>query len=622
MLKMKKFKEKLSPLHSRFYWVELILIAAWTLLMCLYISPGSFRHAIGFMLHNPLLSLLNLLPIAVLLLVLYFCCGNAFVSGGITNLIFGLLNYVNLLKVDGRDDPFVPADITLLREALQATGEYRLDMHFGIVAIMLLSTAAMIFLGVYLGKNRKHRPLTRVVGAVLCIAVFVTCFFTVYRDKELYASFPVTNPSNISGVFNELGFNYCFLYYMELYSVDKPDGYSEDAVKGYLDDFTPSVADDAKQPQVLFIMCEAFSDLNDNEVFTYSEEEHPLYGYYEVIGSDNCISGHIVVPNFGAGTANTEFDVITGMQTNLISQTSNSALRSFHKGTPSMAHTLASLGYDTLFMHPGDNWFYARDSAMSFLGFDDKLFVDELGTAATFDDGFLDALKAQLESRTANGEKLFTYATTIQNHQAYNYSKYPNVDIPKVQTSVSLSAEAEEYLSVYSYGIKCSSDMLLELTEYLNSLDEPYVLVFFGDHLPNLGPDYLSYRELGLDIGENSTSEQILDSCSVPYLIWGNDAYLDGSTMAEECASLDLPADGRISACYLGATVMELIGYGDADAFTSFLCELRRELPVIKNGIVCRATGEISNEPTAAEQELINKLHCWQYYRMISEKTS
>lgn len=619
---MKKFKEKLSPLHSRFYWLELLLIALWTLLMCMYISPGSFRHALGFMLHNPLLPLLNLLPIAVLLLVLYFCCGNAFVSGGVTNLIFGLLNYVNLLKVDGRDDPFVPADITLLREALQATGEYRLDMHFGIVAIMLLSTAAMIFLGVYLGKNRKHRPVVRIVGAVLCLAVFVTCFFTVYRDKELYASFPVTNPSNISGVFNELGFNYCFLYYMELYAVDKPDGYSEDAVKGYIDDFTPSVAHDAKQPQVLFIMCEAFSDLNDNAVFTYSDDEHPLHGYYEVIGSDNCISGHIVVPNFGAGTANTEFDVITGMQTNLISQTSNSALRSFHKGTPSMAHTLGALGYDTLFMHPGDNWFYARDSAMSFLGFDDKLFVGDLGTAATSDDGFLDALKAQLESRTANGEKLFTYATTIQNHQAYNYSKYPNVDIPKVQTSVNLSAEAEEYLSVYTYGIKCSSDMLLELTEYLNSLDEPYVLVFFGDHLPNLGPDYLSYRELGLDIGDNSTSEQILDSCSVPYLIWGNDAYLDGSTMAEECASLNLPSDGRISACYLGATVMELIGYGDADAFTSFLCELRRELPVIKNGIVCRANGEISNEPTAAEQELINKLHCWQYYRMISEKAS
>lgn len=615
-------KKKLSPLHSRFFWVELMLIALWVLLMCLYIEPGSFTYSLGFMLHNPILFVLNILPIALLLLLLYFCCGNAFISGGVVNLIFGLLNYVNLLKVDGRDDPFIPADITLLREALQATGEYRLDMHFGIVALILLSTALFIFLGIALGKNRKHRRLVKVIGIVLVLALFFTCFFTVYRDKDLYASFPVTSYSNVTAVFNELGFNYCFLYNMELYAVDKPDNYSEAEVKGYIDDFAATEPETETRPQVLFIMCEAFSDLNDNEVFTYSEEEHPLYGYYKVIESANCISGHIVVPNFGAGTANTEFDVISGMQTNLISQTSNSALRSFHKGTPSMAHVLSQLGYDTLFMHPGDSWFYNRDSAMSFLGFDDKLFVEDLGTAATSDSGFLSSLKAQLESRTANGEKLFTYATTIQNHQAYNYSKYPSLDIPKVQTSVSLSAEAEEYLSVYTYGIRCSSDMLLELTEYLNSLDEPYVLVFFGDHLPNLGPDYLSYRELGLDIGVNNTPEQILESCSVPYLIWGNDAYLNGDSMESRCEALELPSDGRISACFLGAAVMELLDYDGLDAYTSFLCELRRELPVIKSGIVCRADGEISDSLTDLDTELINKLNCWQYYRMISEKAS
>ncbi len=619
---MKKIREKLHPVHAKLFWLELVLIAFWVLLMCVYIQPSGFRYSLGFMYHSPLLIILNILPIAVLLLVLYFCCGNAFISGGIVNLIFGLLNYVNMLKIDGRDDPFVPADITLLREALQATGEYRLDMHYGIVAIILLSTAAMILLGVCLGKNRKHRPLTKVIGIVLSLALFFTCLFTVYRDKELYASFPVSSIYNVTSIFNELGFNYCFIYNLELYSVDKPEDYSKAEIEGYIDDFIPLYPEGGKEPQVLFIMCEAFSDLNSNEVFTYSEEEHPLYGYYKVIDSANCISGHIVVPNFGAGTANTEFDVISGMQTNLISQTSNSALRSFHKNTCSTAHLLGSLGYDTLFMHPGDSWFYNRDSAMSFLGFDDKLFKNELGGGAVPDDGFLEVLKSQLESRTANGEKLFTYATTIQNHQAYNYSKYPNIDIPKVQTSVELSAAAEEYLSVYTYGIKCSSDMLLSLTEYLNSLDEPYVLVFFGDHLPNLGPDYLSYRELGLDIGENSTPEQMVETCSVPYLIWGNDAYLDGSSMESLTEGLDLPSDGRMSACYLGATVMELLGYDGLDAYTSFLCELRRELPVIKNGIVGRADGELSADPTAEEARLVNKLNCWQYYRMVEEKTA
>lgn len=619
---MKTLKNKLLPIHDRFAWAELLLMLAWIFLMCVYVAPGSFTASLRIMLENPLLLFLNILPPAVLLLVLYFATANSFVSGGITNLLFGLLNYVNLLKIDGRDDPFVPADITLLREALTATGEYRLDMHWGIVAIMLLSAAAMIALGVVLGRGKRPGKPVRLVGSLLALALFFGCFFTLYRDRELYANFPVSNPYNITTVFNELGFNYCFLYNAELYSVDKPEGYDQAEIEKCIDEFEPTSPESGDRPQVLFIMCEAFSDLYANEVFTYTEEDSPLSAYYKVTQSPNCVSGKIVVPNFGAGTANTEFDVIGEMQTNLISRTSNSALRSFHKSTPSMAYVMRELGYGTLFMHPGDSWFYNRDSAMSFLGFEDKLFVEDFGDNSHLDTVFLDKLKSELSLRTANGEKLFTYATTIQNHQAYNYAKYPGTDIPPVSTSVQLSDEAQEYLSVYGYGIKCSSEMLLELTEYLNSLDEPYVLVFFGDHLPNLGPDYLSYRELGLDIGENETPEQVLDSCSVPYLIWGNDAYLDGNTMAELCESLELPQDGRISACFLGSAVLELLDYDGCDAYTSFMCELRRELPVIKNGIVCRADGEITDAPTQEEQELIDKLHCWQYYRMISEKTA
>ncbi len=619
---MKTLKNKYLPFHDRFAWAELILMLVWIFLMCVYIEPGSFMAAMRIMLHNPLLLFLNILPPAVLLLVLYFATANSFISGGVTNLIFGLLNYVNLLKIDGRDDPFVPADITLLREALTATGEYRLDMHYGIVAILLLSSAALLILGIVIGRGKRPHAAVRVGGALLSLAVFFGCFFTLYRDRELYASFPVSNQYNITTVFNELGFNYCFLYNTELYSVDKPEGYSQSDIEKCIDEFEPTAPETGERPQVLFIMCEAFSDLFDNELFTYTAEDSPLSGYFKVTESPNCISGKIVVPNFGAGTANTEFDVIGEMQTNMISRTSNSALRSFHKNTPSVAYLMRSLGYGTLFMHPGESWFYNRDSAMSFLGFEDRLFVGEFGENPYIDATFLAELKAELSSRTSDGEKLFTYATTIQNHQAYNYTKYPGTDIPPVETDIELSAAAQEYLSVYGYGIKCSSDMLLELTEYLNTLDEPYVLVFFGDHLPNLGPDYLSYRELGLSVGKNETPEQVLDTCSVPYIIWGNDAYLKGESMADRAEKLDLPEDGRISACFLGSTVMELLGYDGCDAYTSFMCELRRELPVIKSGIVCRADGEITDSPTKEEQELVNKLHCWQYYRMITEKTS
>ena len=613
-------KNKLIEKHNKLIWLELIMLMGWIFVMQFYISPGDFVWSIKHMILNPALLALNLLPIAAILLAVYFLCRNSFIAGAVTNAVFGLMSYTNLLKIEGRDDPFVPADIALLREAIDATGEYRLDMHYGIIALILLSTAVFVLLGIYLGRTEKNSKRGRILGAAVSLCVLAASIPTAYSSGKLYDSFPTSELYNVTASFNELGFNYCFLHNLNLYGIDKPEGYSAAEVEGYIDSFEPEDAPEVK-PQILMIMCEAFSDLNDNEAFDYTEEESPLHCYHLVRDSENCIGGEIVVPNFGAGTANTEFDVITGMQTNLISDTSNSALRTFHKDIPSAAQLLKSAGYDTFYMHPGLSWFYNRDSAMSHIGFDDKEFVDDFADKSGLDTVYLDELLKQLTVRTASGEKLFTYSTTIQNHQAYVYSKY-GFELPKVQTKMQLSPAAEEYLSVYTYGIKCSSEMLYELTERLNALSEPYMLVFFGDHLPNLGADYLSYRELGLDIGDGGTAEQLVSSCTVPYIIWVNDAYKNSIDFDAAVASLELPADGRISASFLGEIALELAGFDKTDAYMSFLGELRRETPIIKTGIVGTPDGKLVTEPSDDQNELISKMHCWQYYRMKTEKIS
>ena len=600
--------------RRRIVWLELTAMAVWIFLMGIYISPGSFRGTMSCMAQNPLLIFLNILPVIAMLLIVYYIGSNSFIAGGITNFFFGFMSYINLLKIDGRDDPFVPADIALLREALQATGEYRLDMHFGIVALVILSTALFIFLGIRLGKAGRCTVTARIIRIALCLVVFLTAFFTIYRDNDTYNRFPVSVNYNVTAAFDELGFNYCFLHNFDLYSIDRPDSYSRSEVESYIDSFSP--LQQKSKPQVLMIMCEAFTELTLNDAFNYSDAQQPLKSYLAVRDSANCISGKIVVPNFGAGTANTEFDIIAGMQTNMLSDTSNSALRTFHKEIPTVASALSSQGYDTFYFHQGQSWFYNRNSALSFMGIDSLRF-DEGQTWS--DEDFLTELKAELESRTSGGEKLFTYATTIQNHQAYNYAKYGS-SIPAAQTKTALSAEAEECVSVYSYGLKCSSDMLLELTEYLNTLSEPYILVFFGDHQPNLGAGYQGFKELGMDIGQLDTPEQVVETHSAPFIIWGNDAYLHGRSMAEVARALDLPADHRVSACFLGEIAMELAGAGQVDPYFSFLGELRRSCPVIKTGIVGSPSGALTETPSESALQLIGKMHCWQYFRLVDQK--
>lgn len=593
-----KNTNKLRALHARSAWAELIIIILWVFAMCVYIAPSSFTASVKFMARNPMLILLNILPIAVLTLLVYFLFSNTFAAGAASNIVFGLLSYANLLKIDGRDDPLVPADVLEIREALKASGDYRLDMHPKIIAILAVSSILLIVLAILLGRGKKRPVLPRVIGIVLCCGIFAAAYAKLYTDKELYASFPVSSEYNVTSIFGELGFNYCFLYNFDMYSVDRPDGYSADKVESYISEQYTEPAEGV-QPQIIMVMCEAFNDVTDADAFTYSEQDDPMRGFYDVASSPNCVSGHIVVPNFGAGTANTEFDVITGMQTNLISKASNSALRSIHRDIPSMVSLLDDMGYNSLYFHPGNSWFYNRNSAMSHLGFKEKIFVEDLDDKSNMDDVFLRHLEQFTDERTQNGEKQFTYATTIQNHQAYTYSKY-SFDVPRVQVNVPLSPEAEELLSVYAYGVKCSSDMLKELTEYLNAKSEPYVLVFFGDHRPNLGANYLAYREIGMDI-ENDVKL----NCSAPYLIWANDAYAATSDFKQRFSSLDLPEDGYISASYLGEMTLELAGCARSEPFFSFLYDLRREAPVVKQGV-----------NTPAQQLLIDKLHCWQYYRM------
>lgn len=618
--KIAKIHNNITKVHNKIIWLELILVTAWIFYIQLYISPKTVEWALTRMRFFPALFILNLLPIVAVLLIIYFLCANSFISGAITNAIFGFMSYVNLLKIDGRDDPFVPADVVLLREALNASEEYHLDMHHDLVWMIVISTAVLLLLGILLGRKEKREKKGRVIGLAVTVCVFALSLFTAYNSKPLYESFPTSEKYNVTTSFNELGFNYCFLHNLNMYGVDRPKGYSAAEIENCISSFTAAEPDTVR-PQILMVMCESFTDLNDNPAFTYAEWESPLHYYHLVRDSGNCISGRIVVPDFGAGTANTEFDVMTGMQTNLISGSDSSALRTFHKNISGVAQVMKSNGYNTFYMHPGLSWFYNRDSALSYMGFEDKEFNDEFADDSALDTAFLEELKTQLSERTANGEKLFTYSTTFQNHQAYVYAKY-GVEIPEVKTNVQLSVDAEELLSVYSYGIKCSSEMLYNLTEYLNTLSEPYMLVFFGDHLPNLGADYLSYKELGMDIGENGTAAQLVDSCTTPYIIWINNAYKNSIDFEQAVNDLQLPADGRISACFLGEVALELAGYDVTDPYYSFLGELRRELPVIKQGIVGTPDGTIIDEPNASQQELVNKLHNWQYYRMKTEKIS
>lgn len=595
-------------------------------LFVLWAHPVSVLAMLGKMLRQPLILFLNWLPIALLTAAFAFAFRNVFFSSALVGLIAGAMSLINRVKLTIRGEPFVPRDISLIKEAADAAGSYDMTLPWFQIGCLVVMTAVFIVLGVLLPLKKsedapkKRGALVRVTGFVLCLAVLVGAVGLVYSSTDLYNSFETTEPYNLSSVNNELGFAYYFCYHFSTYKIEKPEGFDREEAASWETGYES--APDAADVNVVFVMNEAFSDILNEDVFVFPEGENPMEVYNTMAEGENAWAGHIVVPYFAGGTADTEFDVASGMQTNLLNPAAPSltAFRTVNRDLDSIFRVFGADGYTSCFMHPGQSWFYNRENVYDWFGADESFFVEDFdaeykGSWVT-DESVLRELVSRFEEKSAGGGLDFTYAVTIQNHMSYTAEKYGDYVCPEVETTAELSPEIQTAVNVYAEGIRDANAMLEDLTEFYSEQSEPVLLVFFGDHLPYLGDNRQGYAELGLPAASVTGGEDPFAAYTAPVLFWCNDAAAEALDFANAIEALDLPADGRISACYLGAVVLELTGRGEVSPWFAFLNEMRRELPVLHNGYYESADGEITTEPTAEEAALVSRMRCWAYYKL------
>ncbi|MEG1593637.1 MAG: LTA synthase family protein, partial [Oscillibacter sp.] len=571
-----------------FFLAAVLLSGAITLLV-LWCQPNSLRAVLAIFLAQPLLIVLNALPVGLLVLAFGCLFRNVFYSAAAVNLALCTLSIANRIKLEVRDEPVFPRDFGLLKEVGSAVQTYDIRFPVGIIAVVVGVSLLLALCGFFIGS--KPFPLRvlrgwsgRIGGFLASGAVLTALIFTVYASNDLYNSFAKSNAYYIPSVFNELGFPYCFSHQFTTYPVDKPAGFNRSQAEAWE---AEPVVSEGKPVHVILVMNEAFSDLTDEPMFTYPPEEDPLSNLHALRESPHALFGHVAVPGFAGGTANTEFDVLTGIQTNALSETTTSSFRVVNRDLDSLFRVFGGEGYHNSFFHPGDAWFYNRENVYNHLGAEEILFAADMpdltqkGRWVT-DDSMADVIEGKFEETVAADELLFNYTTTIQNHMSYTADKYgPSYLFPPVRTAQTLSAEAKTLLSVYAEGVRDADAMLGRLTDYFSATEEPVVLAFWGDHLPALGENQLAYNELGISLTPDADgTDSCLKSFETPYLIWANDAAAAVLDWDAAVKALDLPADGRISASFLGAAILELTGR--ETPWFAFLNGLRRELPVVQ----------------------------------------
>lgn len=607
-----------------------VLLTGFITLLALWCQPNSFRGVvIPFFLKTPVLILMNSLPVGLLLLFFTFLFSNVFYGAALTNFIVGGLSIVNRIKIEIRDEPLFPRDFALLKEAADAASKYHIDFPVKLIAVIAAVTLILAALGVLF----KHEPFPlprlrgwpgRLLGAAASVGILALLIVTAYRSNNplsnfLTRSIAVSNPYRLSTVFNEAGFPYNFCHQFTTYLIDEPEGFSKSQAAAWE---TGSRPGQGAPVHVVMVMDEAFSDITDYDVFTYGEEDDPMPNLHALRKDPHALTGQIVVPGFCGGTANTEFDVLTGIQSNAISATTTSAMRVVNRNLDSLFRVFGGDGYHTSYFHPGDDWFYNRENVYRWLGAETTRFVDEMedirykGNGGWVADEYMAGqIQQEFEETVAGGRLLFHYTTTIQNHMSYTEDKYgEGFEYPPLKISLPLSEEAESILKVYVEGVRDADALLGELVDYFSAADEPVLLAFWGDHRPYLGENLLCYYELGIDA---ATDENI--QYRTPYVIWVNDDAARALDWERSVSSLELPENHDLSAAFFGATVLELTGRKDENPWFSFLCGLRRSVSVVQKNTYADSNGAMHWIGDLQDSDVLNRItqwRRWSYYKL------
>ena len=267
-------------------------------------------------------------------------------------------------------------------------------------------------------------------------------------------------------------------------------------------------------------MSEAFLDIERDTPDLYSED---IYKNFNSIKRDS-IYGYLESPEFGGGTSNCEFEMLTGISTHLFPNGEMIYENSINSNTPSLASILKNKGYSTIAVHPYEKWFWNREAVYPLLGFDEFISLEEMEDPEKLGYYVSDRYSFNIikEKILSTEKPLFTFLVTIQNHGPYNDNRYGDQSL---EINIPLNPNEKQILNTYGLGIKYSDEALGDLIEFLKENNEDSIVMFFGDHLPMLDENQHIYDILGFKEPAEKPNKMYRKMYSVPFFIWQKDNY-------------------------------------------------------------------------------------------------
>ena len=586
-----------------------------------FLSRRDFLSACSFVGSHTAAFLFNAFIVFVSLSLVYLFRRRAFFRIFISGFWI-ILGIINGCILSNRVTPFGFTDLKCINDLFAMnntnyfTAEEATIVVIGLGAFFLFCAVLFINGPRYQGKIHKIVVLASIVS-VMFIGLPVTT--SAAQNANVVASYF----SNIAQGYENYGFIYGFSSSVVDRGMRKPDDYTEEHVAEITDKVESSKQETTvtkkDAPNIICVLLESFCDPDEIKFLHYNDDPIPTFHELE----KNYTTGYLTVPVVGAGTANSEFEVLTGMSMQYFG-TGEYPYKTILKKTDceGTAADLASIGYGTHAVHNNGGNFYSRVNAFSMMGFD-TFTSKELMNIQTYtpngswatDDILVDETIKTLDSTPDQPD--FTYTITVGTHG--DYPKEQVIENPKYIANGSFDQETKNQWTYYINQLNEVDTFMSDLIKKVNERDEDTVIVFFGDHLPNLGADYLAYKELEIPVGKTDTVENTLRTYSPPFLIWANQNAADSTEFLAWKERLELGHDETISANYLGSSVLQLAGFSGLNPYFDFLNEARTQLPVIWKGNYLLADGTYTDRLDPQLTELESRLHCWEYYKLKYE---
>ena len=479
-----KFAKKMQPVYK---WMNRFSLPLHFLLSCVInvvieaISRHSLGPALDYMVSTPWTFLYNTYMIFITFLLVYLVRRRVFFRIIIT-VLWLVIGCVNGYMLSVRVTPFNAQDLKVIDDAMSMIDKYFTGPQGAMLITLIVAIIAWLVSmwrrgGQFTGKMHRIPALIAVVAAFGTIS-FVTDFAIEKRVVSNYFG-------NIAFAYEDYGLPYCFTASLFNTGISEPNAYNgytmnEITQGGKL---TESTTTRKEMPNIITIQLESFFDVYEAEFFKTSMDPIPTFHYL----MENYSTGYCKVPSVGAGTANTEFEVLTGMSMRYFGP-GEYPYKTIAKYQPmeSAATALKAFGYGAHALHNNGGNFYSRADVFNMMGFDSYTSKEFMNVLQYTENGWAkDNILTQhiLNAMDSTEQQDYVFCISVEGHGDYEeVLENPLITVEGIEDEATM--HAWEY---YVNHLHETDKFIADLIAQLEQRGEPTVLVLYGDHLPTMG---------------------------------------------------------------------------------------------------------------------------------------